>query len=57
MLAAAASSAASADQVALLLKTNSDCKFSSESVVDVGEGGVSGESVRRRRGLSGVAGT
>ena len=54
---AASLSAASADEVALLLNPNSDGKFSSEYVVDVGEAGVSGEGARRRRGLSGVAGT
>ena len=52
-----ASSAAGADEVALLLNPNGDGKFSSESIVDIGEAGVSGEGARRRRGLSGVAGT
>ena len=49
--------AGTADEVALLLNPNSDGKFSSESVVDAGEAGVSGEGARRRRGLLGVAGT
>ena len=53
----AASFGASADEVALLLNSNSDGKVSSESVVDASEAGVSGEGARRRRGLSGVAGT
>ena len=54
---AASFSAASADEMALSLNPNSDGKFLSESVVDAGEAGVSGEGARRRRGLSGFAGT